>query len=133
VDRDAAGLIADARAQLDESLPFDELIPGLLFHLRLGVEDHRLAQRVLAGREPDVIARVADLPALQDITAELAGQLKAAQAKGGVVPDVDLDALAQGIETVVLSLLMTSVQVPGEADKRIEGVVALFQALFPPA
>ena len=27
-----------------------ELIPGLLLHLRRGVEDHRLARRVLAGQ-----------------------------------------------------------------------------------
>jgi len=134
VDLDAAGLIAGARAELDESIPLVGLIPGLLLHLRLGVEHHRLARRVLAGQEPEVIHRLVDLPALRDITAELADLLKAAQATGEVPDDLDPDVLALGIETVVLSLLMSAVQVPVEADARVPGIVAVFQALFrPPA
>ena len=134
VDLDAAELIAGARAQLDEELPLVELIPGLLLHLRLGVEHHRLARRVLAGQEPEVIHRLADLPALQAITYELAGLLRAGQARAEVATDVDAATLAVGVETVVLALLMSAVQVPGEADSRIPGIVAVFQALFrPPA
>lgn len=132
VDLDAAELIAGARAELDEDLPLVELIPGLLLHLRLGVEDHRLARRVLAGQEPDVVHRLADLPALQDITAELAGLLADAQARHELTIDVDTDSLALGIETVVLSLLMTGVQVPIEADRRVPGILAVFQSLFRP-
>jgi AcrR family transcriptional regulator len=130
VDLDAAELIAGARAQLDESLPLVDLIPGLLLHLRLGVEQHRLARRVLAGQEPDVIHRLANLPALQDITIELAGLLHEAQTRAEVPADLDVDALAIGVETVVLSLLMSSVQVPVEADSRVPGIVAVFQAVF---
>ncbi len=134
VDLDAAELIAGARAQLDDTLPLVELIPGLLLHLRLGVEEHRLARRVLAGQEPEVIHRVADLPALQDITAELTEQLRAEQAEGQVAADIDPEVLALGVETVVLSLLMSAVQVPVEADSRVPGIVAVFQSLFrPPA
>ncbi len=129
VDLDAAQLIAGAREQLEESLPLVDLIPGLLLHLRLGVEDHRLARRVLAGQEPEVIHRLVDLPALQDITAELSEQLREEQAAGQVA-DIDADALALGIETVVLSLLMSAVQVPVEADRRVPAIVAVFQALF---
>ena len=130
VDLDAAELIAGARAQMDESLPLVDFIPGLLLHLRLGVEEHRLARRVLAGQEPEVIHRVADLPALRDITAELADDLRAEQASNGVAAGLDVGDLAVGVETVVLSLLMSAVQVPVEADKRIDGIVAVFQALF---
>jgi AcrR family transcriptional regulator len=130
VDLDAAELIAGARSQLDESLPLVDLIPGLLLHLRLGVEDHRLARRVLAGQEPEVIHRLTDLPALRDITAELAEDLREEQANGQVRAGVDPDALALGIETVVLSLLMSAVQVPVEADSRVPGIVTVFQALF---
>ncbi len=135
VDLDAAGLIAAARAQLDESLPLADQIPVLLLHLRLGVDQYRLARRVLAGQEPEVIARVADLPALRDITEVLRDELKEAQATGEVRADLDPADLARGIETVVLSLLMSAVQVPGEADDRIAGVVAVFRALLssPPA
>ena len=132
VDLDAAELIAGARDQLDEDLPLVALIPGLLLHLRLGVEHHRLARRVLAAQEPEVIHRLADLPALRAITAELAGLLRDGQARGEVAADVDSDTLAVGVETVVLALLMSAVQVPGEADSRIPGIVAVFQALFRP-
>lgn len=132
VDLDAAELIAGARAELDEDLPLVDLIPGLLLHLRLGVERHRLARRVLAGQEPEVIHRLADLPALQDITAELTRRLEAAGVEGVVDPTIDPATLALGVETVVLGLLMSSVQVPGEADRRVPAVLAVFQALFRP-
>ena len=132
VDLDAAELIAGARSQLDESLPLVDFIPGLLLHLRMGVEDHRLARRVLAGQEPDVIHRVADLPALRDITEELTEDLRDEQERNGVAAGLDAGDLAVGVETVVLSLLMSAVQVPVEADKRVDGIVAVFQALFRP-
>ena len=132
VDLDAAELIAGARAELDEDLPLVDLIPGLLLHLRLGVERHRLARRVLAGQEPEVIHRLADLPALQDITAELTRRLEAAGVEGVVDPTIDPATLALGVETVVLGLLMSSGQVPGEADRRVPAVLAVFQALFRP-
>jgi AcrR family transcriptional regulator len=132
VDRDAAGLIAAARAELDEGLPLADQIPVLLLHLRLGVDQYRLARRVLAGQEPEVIARLVDLPALQDITAELAQELRTAQEREELRGDVDVDDLAVGIETVVLALLMSAVQVPGEADQRVTGVVTVFRALLSP-
>jgi AcrR family transcriptional regulator len=130
VDLDTAQLIADARARLDESLPLAELIPGLLLQLRLGVEQHRLARRVLAGQEPEVVARLIDLPALQDITADLATLLRSGQASGEVRSDVAADLLAVGIETVVLGLLMLSVQVTSDDDTRVAGVLTLFHALL---
>jgi AcrR family transcriptional regulator len=132
VDLDAAELIAGARAQLDDDLPLVDLIPGLLLHLRLGVDEHRLARRVLAGQEPEVIHRLSDLPALQDITRDLTGDLKRDQDAGRLRSDIDVVALGTGIETVVLALLMSAVQVPGEADSRVAGVVAVFQALLRP-
>ncbi len=130
VDLDTAELIAGARANLDESLPLAELIPGLLLQLRLGVEQHRLARRVLAGQEPEVVARLVDLHALQDITADLATLLRAGQASGEVRSDVVADQLAVGIETVVLALLMLSIQVTSDDDTRVAGVLTLFQALL---
>ena len=45
-------------------------------------------------------------------------------------PELDPDALALGIETVVLSLLMSAIQVPVEADLRVPAIVSVFQALF---
>jgi AcrR family transcriptional regulator len=132
VDLDAAELIAGARAELDEAMPLVDLIPGLLLHLRLGVEHHRLARRVLAGQEPEVIHRLVDLPALQEITADLAELLKDSQARAEVPATVDVDDLAVGIETVVLSLLMSAIQVPLEADRRVPAILAVFQTLLRP-
>lgn len=132
VDLDAAELIAGARAELDEDLPLVDLLPGLLLHLRLGVEHHRLARRVLAAQEPEVIHRLVDLPALQDITAELADMLRSARERHEIDTAVDPDTLAVGVETVILSLLMSAVQVPGEADTRVPGILAVFQTLLRP-
>jgi AcrR family transcriptional regulator len=132
VDLDAASLIAHANEELDDSLPLAVQIPVLLLHLRQGVDQHRLARRVLAGQEPEVIGRVAHMPALQDITAMLADELRAAQEIDEVRLDVDVDELALGIETVVLSLLMSAVQVPGEADQRVAGIIAVFRTLLSP-
>src|SRR5215213_4980548 len=132
VDLDAAQLIAGAREQVDEALPLVDLIPALLLHLRLGVEHHRLARRVLAGQEPEVIHRLVDLPALQDITAELADDLRDAQTRAEVPSGIAIDDLALGIETVVLSLLMSAIQVPVEADRRVPAILAVFQTLLRP-
>lgn len=130
VDLDAARLIADAQAELDDSLPLPLQVPTLLALLREGLAAHPLAHRVLAGREPEVIGRLVDLPALREVTAGLAATLAEAQAAGTLRADVDPAALAHGIETIVLSLLMSAAQVPGEADARVPGLLAAFHVLL---
>ncbi len=130
VDLDAARLIAGAQAEVDDSLPLALQVPTLLALLREGLDTHPLAHRVLAGREPEVIERLADLPALREVTAGLAATLAEAQAAGTLRADVDPTALAHGIETIVLSLLMSAAQVPGEADARVPGLLAAFHALL---
>lgn len=131
VDLDAAALVAEARAAVDDDLPLAEHVPRFLLQLRERVDHHRLARRVLAGRERDVIGRVARLPVLREVTAQLAETLAEARAGGELRADVDVDELALGIETVVLSLLMATVQVPpAEVDHRQSAVVAVFQALL---
>jgi AcrR family transcriptional regulator len=133
VDVDAADLIAEARAAVDDDLPLATRIPRLLVSFREQVAHHPLARRVLAGQEPEVIGRVADLPALREITAQFAERLAQAQTAGELRADVDVDELAIGIETVVLALLMAIVQVPAaEADQRESAVLTVFQALLSP-
>lgn len=131
VDLDAAELIAEADEVVDEAVPLVESLPVFLLRLREGLPRHRLARRVLAGLEPEVIDRVVDLPALKEIVAEMEGRLRREQAQGLVRDDIDAGLLAVGIETLVLSLLLGMVQVGGgHVDQRTGGVVAVFQALL---
>ena len=51
--------------------------------------EHPLAARVLAGREPDVIDRLLDLPSLHDFTDDLAVDIRAAQVAGEIRADID--------------------------------------------
>ena len=131
VDADARDVIIELLGSVDPEASLAvwvSLVPSLLAVL----QSHPLARRVLAGQEPEVIHRLADLPALQDITAELADLLRDAQSRAEVPADVSIEDLAVGIETVVLSLLMSAVQVPVEADQRAPAILAVFQTLLRP-
>ena len=72
--------------------------------------EHPLAARVLAGREPDVIDRLLDLPSLHEFTADLAEDIRSAQGDGEIRADIDATVIAQGLEAIVLSLLMGALQ-----------------------
>src|SRR5262249_52934886 len=61
VDRDADALIASARAARTGTTVVDRLVASV-DALADGLARHPLAQRVLAGLEPDVIGRLLDLP-----------------------------------------------------------------------
>lgn len=131
VDLDAAALIAEADEVIDDEIPLVESLPVFLLRLREALPRHGLARRVLAGREPEVIARVVDLPALKDIVGEMEARLREEQAEGRVRDDVDAGLLAAGIETLVLSLLLGMVQVGQDhVDERAAGVATVFQALL---
>jgi len=133
VDLDAAGVIADAQVQVGEGVPVHEQVPALVILFVEALENHPLARRVLAGHEPEVTGRLVQLPALEEITADLALELDAAQRAGDLRPDVDPAALADGVQTLVLSLLMAVVQVDiADEDRRIQGVSALFDAVLKP-
>ena len=133
VDLDAAGVIADAQAQVDPGAPIHEQLPALVIHFVEALDHHPLARRVLAGQEPEVTGRLIQLPALEQITGDLAEQIDAAQRAGDLRPAVDPAALADGLQTFVLSLLMGVVQVDvADEDRRVEGVSALLDAILKP-
>ena len=70
VDADAEGLISDVAAQA-QGVPIDALIPSVIVYAVMGLADHPLARRVLAGQEPDEIPRLVELPSVRRMLEEL--------------------------------------------------------------
>jgi AcrR family transcriptional regulator len=111
VDEDAAGVIHEglskAFAEFAISSWRQTLIPALVDAL----EQHPLARRLLAGLEPEVTERVLEIPALAELRKACAERLRAEQINGAVRPDIDPVVMANGVVAVMLSLLMSVVQV----------------------
>jgi AcrR family transcriptional regulator len=136
VDADADALIDEATGGLGLGSARDRLL-ALVASLVTGVERHPLARRVLAGLEPNVMPRLLELPALVRLRALAVEELRAGQRSGAVRADVDPEALALGLETIVLAVVMIRLQVgsPDEArfDARRRSVVAVLDAALRPA
>jgi AcrR family transcriptional regulator len=131
VDADAAALISEASEGIDDR----ELVSGqplLLPALMAGLEHHRLARRVLAGQEQEVIDRLLSIPALLELRNRLSEAMAAGQEAGLVRPDVDPKAIAIGLETLTLALLMAWLKVPEYGEERQRGVEAVFEAVLRP-
>ncbi len=128
VDADAAALIDVARGAAGEG-PVRERELAFVGALVEHVDEHPLARRVLAGLEPDVVHRLLDLPSLHAVREECARDIADAQRAGEVRADVDPGALASGLESIVLALLMGHVQTGAADDRaRAQGVIALLDA-----
>ena len=128
IDEDAAGVIHEGL-----STAFDN--PGvnwqqtLLFTLVDAVERHPLARRLLAGLEPEVTDRVLEIPVLAELRKACAERLRAEQIAGTVRPDIDPVAIGNGIVSIMLSLLMSVVQVGTTAALAYgTDVAAVFEA-----
>lgn len=122
-----ASLDHDAAAAIRECLPavFDqpddaEWQVGLAMAMLAAVERHPLAQRVLAGLEPNVTGRVFGLPALVELRDAVAARLLADQKTGEVRPDIDVGAVARGLVTMQLAVLMAMIQLGPET---IDGAI----------
>lgn len=137
VDEDAAGVIAEGLSAVLEQAPADVIAwqQALVTTLVGAVGHHPLARRVLAGLEPEVTERVLEIPALAQLRKACAERLRAEQLAGVVRGDVDAAVMANGIVAIVLSLLMSLVQLgSGVAATYGADVVAVFEAaLNPPA
>jgi AcrR family transcriptional regulator len=133
VDADAAALIEEAGAGL--RAPVRERFALHVGELVDRVDSHPLARRVLAGQEPEVVGRLLDLPSLKVLTAVFAEELEAAQEAGEVRRDVDPAVVAAGMEAIVLSLLMGTVQagVTRDSERAAAVAVVLDAALRPPS
>lgn len=142
VDHDTAEVIREgitAFADPTDPLPDQPTVgdgnwrESLVFTLVDALDSHPLAHRLLAGLEPEVSARVIDIPALNDLRRVIADQLRREQDRGLVRADIDPDALGRGFVTIILSLLMSVTQLGLEATVDYAADVrAVFDAALEP-
>src|ERR1700722_20336394 len=110
----------------------------MIFTLVAAVERHPLARRLLAGLEPEVTPRVLETPALNELRKAATELLRTGQAAGTVRTDIDAAVVANGIIALMLSVLMSVIQLgPQTAIAYSHDVTAVFEAALvaptPPA
>lgn len=133
VDEDAAGVIEQGLTSLIDDVSIADWRRSLIFTLVAAVDHHPLARRLLAGLEPDVTERVLEIPALAELRKACAERLRAEQLTGTVRPDIDPVVVANGVVAIILSLLMSVVQVgDGAAATYADDVAAVFAAALEP-
>jgi AcrR family transcriptional regulator len=133
VDEDAAAVIHEGLSTLADDATIDDWRQTLLVTMVGAVAQHPLARRLLAGLEPDVTDRVLELPALNELRKVGAERLAAEQLAGKVRADIDPARMANGMVAIILSLLMSVVQL-GETTvgTYAPDVVAVFEAALAP-
>jgi AcrR family transcriptional regulator len=132
VDEDAAAVIHEGLSVIGEVGNHDWR-QSLVFTLVAALDRHPLARRLLAGLEPDVTDRVLEIPALAELRKACAERLRSEQLAGTVRDDIDAVTVANGVVAIVLSLLMSIVQVgAGTAATYAHDVVAVFEAALDP-
>lgn len=133
LDQDASALIGTGMSIVFEKEGRADWRRDLMVTLVAAVDGHPLAQRLLAGLEPDVTDRVADIPALRDLRVAVADRLAAEQVTGTVRPDIDPVAVGSGLVSLILSLLMSMVQLgEGVTNTHADDVIAVFVAAVDP-
>jgi AcrR family transcriptional regulator len=134
VDTDADALV-EVALQAVERGRFTGDWAALIQLLLDALPDHPLARRVLSGLEPESTERLLDIPALARLRSQLAELISAEQQGGTVRRDVDPTSLADGMVTIVLTLLIGILQTGGRPPpERAPGVIAVLEAaLRPPA
>ena len=110
VDEDAAAVIQEGLSSVAGHAEIDRWRDTLIFSLLAAVGRHPLARRVLAGLEPEFTVRLLSIPALEELRAVCSERLRAQQLAGGVRDDIDAHQIANGLVTIVLSLVMSLVQ-----------------------
>ena len=129
IDEDAAGLIRTGLEAHDGP----EWRHTLLFFVAGAVDHHPLARRLLAGLEPEVTGRVLEIPALADLRRACGQRLRDDQQTGRVRTDIDTDLVGNGVVAILLSLLMSIVQVGDHsALPYADAVDAVFRAAIEP-
>jgi AcrR family transcriptional regulator len=132
IDEDAAAVIHDGLSSVvDDSIA--DWRETLIFTLLGAVEAHPLARRVLAGLEPEVTERVLEIPALAEFRKATAERIAAGQLAGVVRTDIDPVTVGNGVVSIMLSLLMSVVQVGGDVALAYRtDVAAVFGAALDP-
>jgi AcrR family transcriptional regulator len=129
LDEDAAAVINEGLSSVFENPGRPDWRQTLLFTLVTAVDRHPLARRLLAGLEPDVTDRVLEIPALTELRKACGERLRGEQAAGTVRSDIDAVTIGNGIVSIMLSLLMSVVQLGAEAaGPYTNDVAAVFEA-----
>ena len=136
IDEDAAGVISEGLTSILGELgrfPGPSWRQQLILTLMASVEHHPLARRVLAGREPEVTDRVLEIPALAELRKACTERIRTDQAAGLVRTDIDAEAMGNGVISIMLSLLMSVVQLGANAAVPYSrDVAAVFEAALDP-
>jgi AcrR family transcriptional regulator len=134
VDADASALIDEISGQIDDT-DVRQLIPTIIVHAVATLPRHPLAQRVLEGKEPDEVARLGELHAIERFSSLLAAGFEAGQQAGDVRGDFDPCVLADGVVALVLGLLFSTALSGGvpAAPRQIVGVVEAFDLMLRPS
>ena len=129
LDEDAAAVINEGLSSVFENPGQPDWRQTLLFTLVAAVDRHPLARRLLAGLEPDVTDRVLEIPALTELRKACGERLRGEQAAGTVRSDIDAVTIGNGIVSIMLSLLMSVVQLGAQAaGPYTNDVAAVFEA-----
>jgi AcrR family transcriptional regulator len=134
VDEDAAAVIEEGLTSLTDDLDLEHWRRTLIFTLLSAVEHHPLARRVLTGLEPEFTVRLIAIPALEQLRKECGERIRAQQFAGQVRADIDAQQIANGLVTIVLSLLMSLLQTGSDPATLLGADVAAVveAALSPP-
>jgi len=137
VDEDAAGVIHEGLSSAMAQPGVPDWRQLLIVALIGALDHHPLARRLLAGLEPEVTVRVLEIPALAELRKACAERLRTEQLNGFVRPDIDPVAIGNGIVAIMLSLLMSVVQLGSNAAALYGAdIAAVFEAAIertPPA
>ncbi len=124
VDEDAARLIDEGVSSVLDDTAGPTWRDTLILTLLDALPRHPLARRVLGGLEPDFTVRLLHIPALEQLRKAVAERLRNQQLAGEVRPELDPTAMSNGLITIVLSLLMSVVQVGRETAVALGGDVS---------
>lgn len=127
VDTDAAEHIGEAMASVLEG-HWEGDWRNLITTLIDALDRHPLARRVLAGLEPEFTVRLLSIAALQQLRTGLADLLASDQAAGLVREDIDPAAIAGGLVTIVLSMLLSLLQMGAMPEGVDDEVLAVLEA-----
>lgn len=126
----------EAEALCDSIIGAPEAIGGgywetVLLRLADDIPTRPLVYRVVSGLEPGLLHRLFDGAFSRRIRAAMATSLRLAQAQGSISSDLDVDHAALGLETIVISLVLSAVQAGavGDGDRALAVRYVLRQAL----